>query len=298
MNHTLKKVALVTPVYNRRETTLQALRSLARINKTGLDVKIIVVDDGSTDGTSAAIRRDFPAVEIITGDGTLHYAAGTNRGFEAALKDQSDYIVAMNDDAIFHQEFLQRLIACAEQNPRSIVGALLLLWDEPHKVFQVAPRWNTWRGGWDLPADLTALTIKKTPFEVEGLVGNCLLYPRRAIEETGLMDEKNFPHGWGDIQYTTKMKKLGWRLLIEPRALVWCEPNTNPKPIHQLPINEALRHLLVNKRHPINLNRQLVARLESAPTKLQAAAAFAVYCAQLGLKTLKYGLRTSRHANS
>ncbi len=298
MNDTLKKVALVTPVYNRRETTLQALRSLARINKAGLEVKIIVVDDGSTDNTSEAIRRDFPDVEIIRGDGTLHYAAGTNRGFAAALKYQPDYIVAMNDDAIFHQEFLQRLVACAEQNPRSVVGALLLLWDEPHKVFQVAPRWNTWRGGWDLPYDLTALTIEKTAFEVEGIVGNCVLYPRRAIEETGLMDEQKFPHGWGDIQYTTRMKKLGWRLLIEPRALVWCEPNTNPKPIHQLPIKEALRHLFVNQRHPINLNRQLVARLESAPTKLQATAAFAVHVAQLGLKTLKYGLKPRRHANS
>ncbi len=68
----LKKVELIIPVYNRREITLQALRSLRRIDDQGLNVHIIVVDDGSTDGTGEAIRRDFPEVQIVEGDGTLH----------------------------------------------------------------------------------------------------------------------------------------------------------------------------------------------------------------------------------
>ena len=55
-----KRVELVTPVHNRRDITLQCLRSLSRIDRTGLDIHITVVDDGSTDGTGDAIREQFP----------------------------------------------------------------------------------------------------------------------------------------------------------------------------------------------------------------------------------------------
>jgi hypothetical protein len=103
------------------------------------------------------------------------------------------------------------------------------------------------------------------------------------------MDEKKFPRGWGDAQYLARMRKAGWRLLVEPRALVWCEPNTYPKPLHKQSVKEVLKILFVNERHPLNLKRQFVARWESAPTKWQAALAFGVYCFRLGLKTIGIG---------
>lgn len=287
MTRQLTKVALVIPVYNRRETTLQGLASLSRINRAGLDVKIFVVDDGSPDGTGAAVTEKFPDVEVIYGDGHLHYAAGTNRGIEAALAWNPDYVAAMNDDAVFHPEFLQRLIRTAEAHPRSVVGALLLLWDEPHKVFQVGQVWRTWRGGWQIPQHLTAFNVPGEAFEVECIVGNCVLFPVGAIRECGLMDERKFPHGWGDAQYLMRMRKAGWQLLIEPKALVWCEPNTYPAPLHTLSVRDRLKILLANERHPLNLKRQFVARWESSPGKIRAAVAFGVYCFQMGLKVLK-----------
>lgn len=286
----LTKAALVIPVHNRRETTLRCLRSLRRIDRSGLEVKIFVIDDGSTDGTSEAIRKEFPEVELITGDGSLHYAAGTNRGIERALAWNPDFVVTMNDDAVYHEDFLQRLIATAQENPRSIVGALLLLWDEPHKVFQVAPKWHTLQGGWTFPMDLTAFTVSEQPFTVESIVGNCVMFPVDAIREVGLMDEKNFPHGWGDAQYIMSMRKAGWNLFVDPRSLVWCEPNTNPKPLKELPLGDTARALFKNKRHPLNLGRQFTARWYSAPSRTQAAASFVVYCLQLAGKSAAVGL--------
>jgi len=281
------KVEIVIPVYNRCETTLQGLRSLSRIDKTGLDVHIIIVDDGSTDGTGDAIRAQFPEVQIIVGDGKLHYAAGTNRGISAALERQPDYIVTANDDAVFHEKFLQKLVNTARENPRSIVGALLLLWNEPHKVFQVGQVWKTLKGGWEIPENLTAFNVPQTAFEVECIVGNCVLFPTEAIRENGLMDEEKFPHGWGDAQYLMRMKKAGWRLLVEPKSYVWCEPNTYPKPLHQMPVQEIFGILFKNRRHPLNLQRQFIARWESAPTKVQAFLSYLVYLWMLSTKTLK-----------
>ena len=291
MSEPVKKVALVIPVHNRRDTTLQGLRSLSRIDKTGLDVTVYVVDDGSTDGTSEAVRSAFPEIRLIAGDGSLHYAAGTNRGISAALESEPDFIVTMNDDSIFHDQFLQRLIATAGRHPRAIVGALLLLWNEPHKVFQVGQVWDTWKGGWQIPEDRTAFNIPEQEFEVECIVGNCVLFPTDAIRECGLMDEKTFPHGWGDAQWLMRMRKAGWKLVVDPKAYVWCEPNTNPTPLHHLKPRDILRVLFVNKRHPQNLQRQFIARWESAPSRTKATVSYLVYLAELFGKTAKYALK-------
>lgn len=285
------KVDIVIPVYNRRETTLKGLKSLSRIDTEALDVRIIVVDDASPDGTAEAVAKEFPEIVLVHGDGNLHYAAGTNRGIEKALERDPDFIATMNDDAVFHSQFLKRMIATASASERSIVGALLLLWDEPHRVFQVDQKWKTWSGGWVIREDLTAFTVPQTAFDVECIVGNCVLFPAKAIRENGLMDEKKFPHGWGDAQYLMRMRKAGWRLVVEPKAYVWCEPNTYPEPLNTKGVAHTLRTLFVNDRHPLNLKRQFVARWESAPTHALATAGFGIYCIKLAGKTVKYLLR-------
>jgi GT2 family glycosyltransferase len=280
------KIEIVMPVHNRRKTTVQCLKSLERIDKTGLEIHIIVVDDGSTDGTTEAIQKMFPEIEIISGDGTLFYVGGTNRGISAALKRNPDYILTVVDDSIFHEQFLQRLIKTAETKAHSVVGTLLLLWDLPHKVFQVDFKWKTLDGGWSQPENVTAFDFPQTAFEVEGMAGNCILFPVDAIKECGLLDEKKFPHNWGDIQYVVRMKKLGWQLLVEPKSYVWCEPNTNAKPLNQSSTLEIFYNLFRNKHHPMNLKRQFLMRWDSAPTKTDGLLSFIVYLMSLTSKTL------------
>ena len=285
------KVAIVIPVYGRRDITLQGLRSLSRIDRTGLSVRIFVVDDASPDGTGEALRAAFPDVFVIEGSGDLHYAAGTNRGISAALEWQPDFLLLANDDAVFHRSFLQCLVATAKDNPRSVVGSLLLLWNEPYKVFQVAPRWNTRAGGWVIPDDITIRNVAHSPLGVEAIVGNCVLVPRTAIEECGVLDEKKFPHGWGDAQFTVRLRNAGWQLLVDPNSRVWCEPNTNPMPLHEASFSETLNVLVRDQRHPVNLRRQFVARWESAPSGTKAVAAFTFYLISMSKRAIRYRVR-------
>src|SRR5688572_24373538 len=95
------RVEVVTPVHNRKELTLGCLRSLFSADSAGLDLHAIVVDDGSSDGTSAALRQEFPDVEIVRGDGSLWYTGGMNRGIEAAMKHDPDFVLAINNDSEF-----------------------------------------------------------------------------------------------------------------------------------------------------------------------------------------------------
>jgi GT2 family glycosyltransferase len=286
METRLIHVEIVTPVHNRKVLTLRCLRSLSHINRAGLTTHVIVVDDGSTDGTSEEISRCFPDVEIIKGDGTLWFAGGTNCGIQAALKHNPDYILTINDDSIFHDCLVERLVGCAVAHPKSIVGALLLLWDRPHAVFQVGPRWDTWYGGWRHPTQLTAWTVPRESFDVEVIVGNCVLYPIEAILKNGLMNESILPHLTADVEYTIRMRRAGWRLLVEPSAYVWCQPNVVLPPLRSMGMKPILHELFLNFKSQRNLIQLFKARWYTAPSRLLAVVAYGITIIRLGLHAL------------
>lgn len=274
------RVEIVTPVHNRREITLQCLRSIEKLDSDGLEIHTIVVDDGSTDGTAEAIKRDHPNVQIVAGDGNLWFTEGTNVGVRAALKHQPDYILTINDDQVFDPQSLKFLIETAEKHDRAIVGSLLLLWDTPHKLFQVSPQWSTKLGGWRHWYQQTVWTIPEKPWEVDLIVGNCVLFPVEAIREVGLMDSKRYPN-FGDAEYTPRLRKRGWKLLIEPRARVFCQPNNIPAKVTKLTLGQKFNSLFIDLGHIHNLRRRLYSNLDGAPNKISGFAAFCIFFCRL-----------------
>jgi GT2 family glycosyltransferase len=270
------KVVVVTPVFNRREETLQCLRSLGRSKLSNVEIHIIIVDDGSTDHTSQFVKEAFPNVEILFGNGDLWYTGGTNRGLEKALGHRPKYILAINNDTIFEENCIDRMVACAEAHPLSVVGAVLLEWDTPHKVFQVAPQWDILSGGYRHWRHQTVWTIPDRTFEVELIVGNCVLYPADAVRQCGLMNEKKFPQ-FGDAEYTPRMRRHGWKLLIEPRAHVFCKPNEVVAGFRKLPYQQQFRELFIKATGPYSIKRRFNATVYGGPSKIQGLIAFFIF---------------------
>jgi GT2 family glycosyltransferase len=289
----VKRVEIVTPVHNRREITLQCLRSFGRIDRDSLDIHIIIVDDGSTDGTNEAIKKEFSDVEIVQGDGNLWFTEGTNVGVRAALKHNPDYVLMINDDQVFDSKFLQYMIETAEKYPRSIIGSLLLLWDKPHKLFQVAPVWKTWEGGWQHSEQQTIWTIPKKPWEVDLIVGNCVLVPVQAIREEGLMNSERYPN-FGDVEYTPRLKKKGWQLLIEPRSRVFCQPNAIPPKVTKMPLKKKFDALFFNLGNNHNLRRRFYWHIDSAPTKLQGLISYVIFFARIAWQKISRNYQTKK----
>ena len=277
------RVEIVTPVHNRRDLTLLCLKSLSRINTEGLEVHIIIVDDGSTDGTSEAIEEEFPEVELIKADGNLWFTEGTNVGVRAALKHNPDYVLMMNDDQVFDADFLKFMVETAERYPRSVVGSLLLLWDTPHKLFQVSPRWETRLGSWRHWYQQTVWTIPQKPWDVDLIVGNCVLVPAAAINEQGLMNSERYPN-FGDAEYTPRLKRKGWRLLIEPRARVFCQPNYSPAKVAKMNLRQKFNALFWDLRNIHNLRRRFYFYWDSVPNKFSAVAGFFIFFGRLIIK--------------
>jgi len=276
-------VEIVTAVYNRRDITLQCLKSLSRINLEGLRVHTIIVDDGSIDGTSEAIETHFPEVQIVKGDGNLWFTEGTNVGVRAALKHNPDYVLMMNDDQVFDADFLKFMVETAEKYPRSVVGSLLLLWDTPHKLFQVSPRWEIWLGCWRHWYRQTVWTIPKKTWEVDLIVGNCVLVPVQAINEEGLMNSERYPN-FGDAEYTPRLKRKGWRLLIEPRTRVFCQPNYVPSKVTKMSLRQKINVLFFDLKNIHNLRRRFYFYWDSVPNKISAVIGFFIFFGRLILK--------------
>jgi GT2 family glycosyltransferase len=270
------RIEVVTPVHNRKELTLRCLESLQHADLTGIEMHVIVVDDGSTDGTADALAQQFPGVQVISGDGNLWYTEGTNVGLKAALETDPDFILAINNDCEFDPAFLQRMLETARANPRSVIGGVLVSWDDRKRVFQVAPKWNVWWGGMRHWVKQTVDTLPKEPWEVELIVGNCVLFPAAAIREVGLMDAKRLPQ-YGDAEYTPRMRKAGWKLFIDPRARVYCKPNDIPERISKMSARRMVATMLFDPYHPHSLRRRLNMIVGSAPSKPEGYAAFVIF---------------------
>ena len=270
------RIEVVTPVHNRKELTLRCLESLLAADLEGIDLHVIVVDDGSTDGTADALAQEFPDVAVIPGDGNLWYTAGTNVGLAAAIERDPDFVLAINNDCEFDPEFLQHMLATARANPRSVVGGVLVSWDDRKHVFQVSPKWNVWWGGMRHWVKQTVDTLPDRTWEVELIVGNCVLFPADAIREVGLMDEKRLPQ-YGDAEYTPRMRKAGWRLFVDPRARVYCKPNDVPERISKMTVRRMASTMLFDPHHPHSLRRRLNMIVGSAPSKPQGYAAFVMF---------------------
>jgi GT2 family glycosyltransferase/glycosyltransferase involved in cell wall biosynthesis len=281
----LRRICAITPVFNRRDLTLDCLRTLFESDLEGLDLHCIVVDDGSSDGTAAAIAEAYPQVEIITGDGTLWYSEGTNVGICSALKRSPDYMLLYNNDSRFPPEALQKLVACAERHASSLVGGVLIDWDHPDRIFQVGTQWQTGHGGWRTWSRQTVADLPDGPFAVETIVGNCMLVPAQAIRECGLMKSREMPN-FGDAELSARMRKSGWRLLIDPSVRILCQPNDLPKRLSSMTPRQVYDALWARRTSYHNLRQKAATNAGGAPSRLQGGLATAIYVARLALKPL------------
>jgi GT2 family glycosyltransferase len=226
------RVAVVVPVYNKIALTVRFLKSFRKVRYPNYTV--IVVDDGSQDGTSDVLKTQFPDVVVLPGNGDLWWSGATNLGVKYALKHGYEFVLTINNDSRVTADFLTRLVRTAQAHPRSIVGCRINLLDEPSRVWGAGGRMD-WSSGVVLQLICAGLPEKEvlamapSPWRVAALPGCGALVPTQCYREVGLYDAKNFPQYHGDSEFTFRAGAHGYSVLVDLHAVVYNDArNTSP----------------------------------------------------------------------
>ena len=243
MNHqerTPVKLSITIVSFNTRKVTRDALLSI-RDNISGVDYEIIVVDNGSGDGSAEMIRQEFPAVQLVCNDRNLGFAQAQNIAIKRA---RGDYVLILNSDTIMTGNAAHTMIE-SMQSSGERVGFLGPRVTDAHGTVRSSTRRKLL-----YPKFMIVITIVNQflPFgrliplglirkhfrrvfgrihdafdppeeclDVEWVDGVCVLCRRRALEEIGLFDEQFFFGGEiGDL--LCRGRRAGWRVLYEPTA--------------------------------------------------------------------------------
>lgn len=198
---------LVIPVFNRWAFTRECLLSLRRQTVQGF--RVVVVDDGSTDGTGAKLREEFPDVIIVDGDGNLFWTAGVNAGIRRAMELGASRVMTLNNDVVAAPDFVAQMLTWAERLPDAVLGALEL--DVATNTPIYGGETLDWRTNTRRDLLETLPTEKRHGLHpVTYLPGRGLLIPRRVLETIGLFDEKRLPHYLADYDYTSVARRHGF----------------------------------------------------------------------------------------
>lgn len=198
---------IVIPVFNRCNYTRDCLLSLREQIRT--DFRIVVVDDGSTDGTDQMLADDFPEVEVVSGNGSLFWTAGVNAGIRRALELGATRVMTMNNDVLVPPDFITQMLNWADRHPTAVLGALELDVATGQPIYggeQLNWRSNTRR---QLLAELP-IEARHGLHPVSYLPGRGLLIPLVVIKAIGLFDEKRLPHYLADFDYTSVARRHGF----------------------------------------------------------------------------------------
>jgi GT2 family glycosyltransferase len=206
---------ILIPVHNRRETTLRALEWLEVDGVASWSV-ILVVDDGSTDGTAESIARNHAHIKLLRGDGTWWWGGAIRRGMEWALQRGAERVFWLNDDCHPPPGALRALREfCREGREAAWIDALT-----PGGWSYGAHRKSLWRVRRCTPDE-------EVRGEVDTFSGNCVCLTRGAVERVGLPHDHLFPHGLGDLDYGLRLRAAGARMQRLPAVIAM---NADPSP--------------------------------------------------------------------
>jgi GT2 family glycosyltransferase len=220
------RVAAVMLTLNQRSTTLRALASL--MPQVDADMRVLVWDNGSSDGTVAAIRRDFPGVMAHHHPKNLGVASGRNAGARLACElFQPEYLLFLDNDLVLRPGFVSALFDALDRNPD--VGqtqAKLLYLHEPTRINDGGGcRINFWLGITD-PVGFKEIDSGQCDRVMPCIsCGGAMMVRSALFRELGGFDAIFDPFGPEDLDFSLRLQQRGFKALYVPAAVALHEVN-------------------------------------------------------------------------
>lgn len=210
-------IAVLMTVHNRKVKTLSSLdalyRSFYNLQNTSkaYSLSIFLTDDGSTDGTSEEIIKEFPDVHVLRSKGDLFWNRGMINSWKEAAKNDFDFYIWLNDDTMLNENSLNQIFSdyyeCKKENESILVGTTQ------------SEKGNTTYGG---RINSGLLNPTGFPQKCVKINGNFVLVPQKIFKEIGFLDER-FHHGLGDHDYGLRALKKGFSLYTTSSYVGICE---------------------------------------------------------------------------
>jgi len=221
----IDRISALITCHNRKSQTLACLASLFNNNLPDEhSLEVLLVDDGSTDGTAQAVRDAYPDVNIIQGDGSFFWNGGMRVAFSAALQQGFDYYLWLNDDTVLYSDTLSRMLATEklateEHNTAVIVAGSTRDMESGSHTYGglvVADRWK--------PLKFSLVEISEEYSVCDTMNGNCVLIPGSVVDVVGNLDSA-FVHAMGDIDYGLRARKAGFLVVTMAGYAGVCSQN-------------------------------------------------------------------------
>lgn len=224
----MNRLSVIVPVFNALAYTKKCLEFIDQsvgVTSKSNEIKIVVTDDGSTDGTGEWLRKNRPDVELCTGDGNLWWSGGVNMGIKHALNHlDSEYILLWNNDIRPATNYFPTLLKVLESNPENqIILSRIYMENQTSKIiFSMGGVFNPYNGrisliGFGEPAD----TFINPGYEINWFPGMGTTIHRSVFNSIGYFDEKYFPQYKGDSDFALRAWKLGYKFKLVPELEIW-----------------------------------------------------------------------------
>ena len=215
------RVLAIVLNYNGREMTLATVASLLALDYPGLGV--LVIDNGSTDGSDEAIAAAFPSVRRLRTSDNLGISGGLNLGFRVGMQEGWNYLMPMNNDIEVAPDLLRELVEAAESDP--MIGCV-----GPKCFYYYGDRNRLWSAGGRLRFRESVTRERgmgeldhgqyDRDGEVDYVNGALMLVRREAMAATGLWDPV-YHVSVEDADWCVRMKRAGFRCWYAHRARLW-----------------------------------------------------------------------------
>lgn len=209
-------VSIVIPNWNGKHFLTGCLDSLK--GQTYPTIEVIVVDNGSKDGSVDFIKSTYPNVRLICFDHNTGFSPAVNAGIRAA---EGAYVALLNNDTIVDPCWVEELVKALEEHPElGSVGCKMLAYDDPDILDGVGDGYR--RGG--LPGRIGHKELDTGRFNkpryILGACGGAALYRKELFDDIGLFDDDYFAY-LEDVDLALRAQSAGYKCLYVPTAIVY-----------------------------------------------------------------------------
>jgi GT2 family glycosyltransferase len=230
---------VVIPNWNGADCLGACLDSL---RQQTLKPHVIVVDNGSVDGSLALIKEQYPEVELIEHSYNKGFAGGVNPGFQRAIDLGLKYVAALNNDAVVDPAWLQQLVTYLDHHDRYGIATCKLLTEDGKRLDSTGEGYTTWGLAYPRGRHEQQLDSYDNQIEIFAASGGASLYRVKTLEEVGLFDEDFFAY-YEDVDLSFRAQLAGWKIAYAPAAVAYHQIGTTSSKIKDFAVYQTMKNL-------------------------------------------------------